>query len=312
MDAATGRDGPHAARDTGTGVTRHPVLARRHARGVGRRRRRAHRLGHRHRPATGTVGHLRLRGASASARTTTWSTAAAARLDAPHLGPVDGGHLPAADDPGRRRPDVRAAPTSPRTGSRWPTAGSTTRTRDGSGSSTPSPARRRLPTRASRERRTFRGPSAPGIPTAGSTSAGCTSAPGAAGPGVVTILDSATGEVIGRARRSSTGDVALGAAYVDEGRSLLVGDSDQARRTHVVDAETLRPGASPSTSPRTVATPIGDGSTAMVYEQSGDGDSEHWRVIDVGDRRGAVRGGRGPGRQRLGRLSGRLDGRGGG
>ena len=52
------RHGRHAAGSPGPGA-RHPVLPRRLARGVCLRRRRAHRLGHRHRPAAGTVGHLR-------------------------------------------------------------------------------------------------------------------------------------------------------------------------------------------------------------------------------------------------------------
>ena len=56
-----------------------------------------------------------------------------------------------------------------------------------------------------------------------------------------------------------------------------------------------------------VATPIGDGSTAMVHENLGDGVSGHWRVIDVDDGEVLTEGERGPGRARLGRLSGRLD-----
>ena len=49
----------------------------------------------------------------------------------------------------------------------------------------------------------------------------------------------------------------------------------------VLDAETLLPEGEASSLPRTSSTPIGDGSTAMVHEYSGDGTSGHWRVIDV-------------------------------
>ena len=59
------------------------------------------------------------------------------------------------------------------------------------------------------------------------------------------------------------------------------------------------------------ATPIGDGSTAMVYEDSGDGVSEHWRVIDVGTGEVLSEGDVDLSRLRLRRLPGRLDGRGG-
>jgi WD40 repeat protein len=61
-----------------------------------------------------------------------------------------------------------------------------------------------------------------------------------------------------------------------------VGDSDG--RTHIVDTETLRPRGEPIDVPgECCATPIGDGSTAMVYENSADGQSWHWWVLNVGD-----------------------------
>ena len=68
-------------------------------------------------------------------------------------------------------------------------------------------------------------------------------------------------------------------AYVDGGRSLLVGDSKE--RTHLVDAESLLPEGDGFEFAAGVSTPIGDGSTAMVHELRGDGTSGHWRVIDV-------------------------------
>ncbi len=84
----------------------------------------------------------------------------------------------------------------------------------------------------------------------------------------MTVLDSTTGELV---RKKDIVDGGVhGLAYVDEGRSLLVVDSE---RTFVVDAETLRPRgeafeipiADPTGGIRNV-TAIGDGSTAMVHE----------------------------------------------
>jgi hypothetical protein len=82
-------------------------------------------------------------GASASARTATWSTAAAAtRCCALGTGP---GSTPICSRrPRSGAPRCSRMPTSPLTASRWPTAGSTTPAKDGSGSSTPSPETRRL------------------------------------------------------------------------------------------------------------------------------------------------------------------------
>ena len=52
-------------------------------------------------------------------------------------------------------------------------------------------------------------------------------------------------------------------------------------RTHLLDAESLLPEGDGFEFAAHVSTPIGDGSTAMVHEFSGDGASVHWRVIDV-------------------------------
>ncbi len=101
-------------------------------------------------------------------------------------------------------------------------------------------------------------------------------------------------------------------AYVDEGRSLLAGDMSTAG-PNIVDAETLRPRGEPFDVPANCCTtPIGDGSTAMVYEMvrgralyalAGDR-RQHWR--------GPFPGRRGPGvRASIRRLPGRLDGGGG-
>ena len=106
------------------------------------------------------------RGVSASARTMTWSTGAAATRccapgTCPWRTPICSGR------PRSATPRCSRTPTSPRTGSRWPTAGSTG-TRDGSGSSTPTPAKRPHP-RACRCHRAP-GPAAPGIPRVRGTS----------------------------------------------------------------------------------------------------------------------------------------------
>ena len=108
----------------------------------------------------------------------------------------------------------------------------------------------------------------------------CDGFPSCAAPGIVTVLDSTTGKLIQKQDIvDGDGDIYT-LAYVDEGRSLLVGDSDD--KTHIVDAETLRPHGEPFNIPAYNAIPIGDGSTAMVFVTSSDGVSEHWRVIDVG------------------------------
>ena len=69
-------------------------------------------------------------------------------------------------------------------------------------------------------------------------------------------------------------------AYVDEGRSLLVG------RLGRPDLRRRRRDPAPRGGPFDIpasccATPVGRGRTAMVYEGSDDGTSVHWRVIDV-------------------------------
>jgi WD40 repeat protein len=103
-------------------------------------------------------------------------------------------------------------------------------------------------------------------------------------PGTVTVLDPATGQRLGEKQDVVAGDSDIWSlAYVDEGRQLLVGASDG--RTHMVETETLRRRGKPMDVPgECCATPIGDGSTAMVYESSADGQSWHWWVLDVGDR----------------------------
>jgi len=103
--------------------------------------------------------------------------------------------------------------------------------------------------------------------------------------GDVTVVDTTTGEVVGDEDLLDKDIYAV--AYVDGGRRLLVGDSDDEGRTHIFDAESLRPEGDAFDFDADNAIPLGDGSTAMVHEDSLDGKSEHWRVIDV--RTGDVR-----------------------
>jgi WD40 repeat protein/DNA-binding SARP family transcriptional activator len=102
----------------------------------------------------------------------------------------------------------------------------------------------------------------------------CTDGP--CSEGIVTLLDSATGELI--RHRPLAGGPVLGLAYVDGGRDLLMATPE---RTFVLDAETLRPRGGAHEGPAQRVIPIGDGSTAMVQEVSADLTSLHWRVIDV-------------------------------
>jgi WD40 repeat protein len=102
-----------------------------------------------------------------------------------------------------------------------------------------------------------------------------------AAPGTVTVLDSATGQPLHDSRDIVDGDGdVFDLAYVDGGRSLLVGTTDG---TNIIDAETLRPRGEPfdDVPAECCTTPIGDGSTAMVFKYSADNASTHWRVIDV-------------------------------
>jgi len=96
------------------------------------------------------------------------------------------------------------------------------------------------------------------------------------GKGVVTVLDSTTGEVV----RQRDGDKVWAAAYVDDGRSLLVGSFD--KKSRLIDSDTLLPtGETFDFAADVATTPIGDGSTAMVYTNTGAGFTAHWRVIEV-------------------------------
>lgn len=68
---------------------------------------------------------------------------------------------------------------------------------------------------------------------------------------------------------------------MEEARSLLAGDA--IGRTRIFDSDTLLPRGQVLDVPADCcATPIGHrGTTALVYDTSDDGASQHWRVIDV-------------------------------
>jgi WD40 repeat protein/DNA-binding SARP family transcriptional activator/energy-coupling factor transporter ATP-binding protein EcfA2 len=105
-------------------------------------------------------------------------------------------------------------------------------------------------------------------------------------PGVVTVLDSTTGEVVKKQEILDDEDI-YSVAYVDGARRLLVGSSDRQtlgnadRRTSVFDAETLQPTGDVFDYGADFAISIGDGSTVAVSQPSADGSFEHWRAIDV-------------------------------
>ncbi|MFI7064599.1 BTAD domain-containing putative transcriptional regulator [Kribbella sp. NPDC050124] len=96
--------------------------------------------------------------------------------------------------------------------------------------------------------------------------------------GAISVLDPATGKVLTE-RRVTT--VEIGAlAYVDGDRKLLSGDAEQ--QIALLDAETLRTQGRLRAGPAdccAVASP--GGRTAMIFDTSLDGSSEHWRVIDI-------------------------------
>lgn len=109
-------------------------------------------------------------------------------------------------------------------------------------------------------------------------------------PGTVTVLDSATGRPLLETRDIVDGDRDVWSlGYVDGGRSLLAFDAEA--RMLLVDAETLQPRGAPldvlggfdNGGGNCCTTSIGDGSTAMVHEWDGRGESTHWRVLDISD-----------------------------
>ncbi len=95
--------------------------------------------------------------------------------------------------------------------------------------------------------------------------------------GVVTILDSTTGEVVDKAQLFD--DDIYDLAFVDGDRRLLVGSSNHT--SSLIDTDTLLPTGETFDFASEALAPIGDGSTAMVYENTGAGFAGHVRAIDV-------------------------------
>jgi WD40 repeat protein/DNA-binding SARP family transcriptional activator len=95
--------------------------------------------------------------------------------------------------------------------------------------------------------------------------------------GVVTILDSTTGEVVEKEKLFEQDVYAV--AYVDQGRRLLVGNSDH--RASVVDIDTGLAQGDVFDYGADNVVPVVDGSTAMVSERQPGTGAEHWRMIDV-------------------------------
>ena len=96
----------------------------------------------------------------------------------------------------------------------------------------------------------------------------------------VSVFDTATGERLQERDVVADDDGLLSLAHVDQGRSLLAGSTDE--ETLILDASSLRPVGRPvDVIADCCATPIGDGSRALVYDHAGDNASAHWRVVDI-------------------------------
>jgi DNA-binding SARP family transcriptional activator/WD40 repeat protein len=101
--------------------------------------------------------------------------------------------------------------------------------------------------------------------------------------GSVAVLDAATGTFLREPSDVVDGNAGIWSlTYVDGGLSLLAGDTDL--HTQVLDPANLRPrGEAFDIIADCCATPVDDGTTALVYEHSGDNQSAAWRVLDVGN-----------------------------
>ncbi len=103
--------------------------------------------------------------------------------------------------------------------------------------------------------------------------------------GSVTVLDTTTGEAVTSAAVLDTDIYSV--TYVDGGRRLLVGDNTDPGRTHLLDAESLRPRRAPLAVAADSSVALGTGAEALVSENRRDMKSERWRLLDV--RTGEVR-----------------------
>jgi WD40 repeat protein len=95
--------------------------------------------------------------------------------------------------------------------------------------------------------------------------------------GTVGLFDVATGKAPVNRRVAASEISSL--AFVDD-RSLLAGEADG--KTTLLDAQTLRSTGVPRNTPSDCCLAVTpDGLAALLLEGSGDGASEHWRVVDV-------------------------------
>ena len=108
--------------------------------------------------------------------------------------------------------------------------------------------------------------------------AGCIETGSCTGSGV-TILDPSSGRRVS-VREVPGVETLYSMAYVDGDRGLLVGD--QSGSTHVLDAETLSQAKQFKVPSDCCATPItAAGETVLLYDDSEDGATERWRLVDV-------------------------------
>lgn len=115
------------------------------------------------------------------------------------------------------------------------------------------------------------------------SNAGCDDPPVCTSSSAVVVLDPETGRVVAQRDLPEVptfADEVWSMGYVADGTTLLYGDA--ARRTRLLDARTLgdRPPRIGVTSSCCV-TPVGDGPTAVLLEDSSDGATQVWRHIDV-------------------------------
>jgi WD40 repeat protein/DNA-binding SARP family transcriptional activator len=102
--------------------------------------------------------------------------------------------------------------------------------------------------------------------------------------GDVVVLDARSGAQLVRRRVVRRGAEVWSMGYVDDGRRIAIGDSRH--QLTFVDAETLRPsgqGFDIASDCCVVTTP--DGRTGLFFEDSADGGTDTWRIMDIGSGR---------------------------
>ncbi|MFG1815463.1 WD40 repeat domain-containing protein [Kribbella sp. NPDC049174] len=96
--------------------------------------------------------------------------------------------------------------------------------------------------------------------------------------GAVSELDTTTGRII--REQGIIADEIYSLAYINRDTSLVAGDS--AGTLTLIDAETLRRSGGPYDLPAGCCLAVSqDGRSALLFQQTANGASEHWRVADV-------------------------------